>query len=112
MNPTAVRGVPAFANGTGSAPGGLALYGERGPEIGFVPRGTSILSNSKSRALVAQLSAGGGQRGGAVVTINVDARGAQEGVAAQVQAMLVEAAPLIANAAEAQTIRTLTRGRL
>lgn len=105
-------GIPAFANGTNSAPGGLALYGERGPEIGFVPRGASIFSNSRSRALVSQLAAGDAQRGGSTVTISVDARGAQEGVAAQIEAVLAAAAPMIVNAAEAQTIKTLTRGRL
>ncbi len=46
-------GLPGFADGTMSAPGGLALYGERGPEIGFVPRGTAILPADISRQIMA-----------------------------------------------------------
>jgi hypothetical protein len=38
---------PKFANGTKSAPGGMALIGERGPEIMHVPKGAEIIPNHK-----------------------------------------------------------------
>lgn len=37
--------LPGFANGTNSAPGGLALVGERGPEIVNLPRGSQVIPN-------------------------------------------------------------------
>jgi hypothetical protein len=37
--------IPGFANGTNNAPGGLALVGERGPEIVNLPRGSQVLPN-------------------------------------------------------------------
>ncbi|MGY3581565.1 hypothetical protein ACVIGB_000363 [Bradyrhizobium sp. USDA 4341] len=39
---------PMFANGTGSAPGGWSIIGERGPELMNVPKGASILPNGVS----------------------------------------------------------------
>lgn len=47
----------AFAGGTSFAPGGMALVGERGPEIVNLPRGASVTPNNKI--------------GGNVVNINV-----------------------------------------
>lgn len=43
--PRAVPSVPAFANGTNFAPGGMALVGERGPEIVNLPRGSQVIPN-------------------------------------------------------------------
>lgn len=37
--------IPAYANGTSFHPGGLALVGERGPEIAALPRGTAVFPN-------------------------------------------------------------------
>lgn len=42
-----INRVPAFANGTSFAPGGLALVGERGPELVNLPRGASVTPNHK-----------------------------------------------------------------
>lgn len=39
-----------FASGTDYAPGGLSWVGERGPELVNLPRGSQVLSNSKSMA--------------------------------------------------------------
>lgn len=36
---------PMFANGTNSAPGGLAIVGERGPELVNLPRGSQVIPN-------------------------------------------------------------------
>jgi soluble cytochrome b562 len=40
-----VSKVPGFANGTNFAPGGLALVGERGPELVSMPRGSKVTPN-------------------------------------------------------------------
>lgn len=42
--------VPAYANGTSFHPGGLAIVGERGPELVNLPRGSGVLTNSELRA--------------------------------------------------------------
>ena len=38
--------IPGFANGTRSAPGGLAIVGERGPEVVNLPRGSQVIPNN------------------------------------------------------------------
>lgn len=38
-------GIPGFASGTNFAPGGLALVGERGPELVNLPRGSEVIPN-------------------------------------------------------------------
>jgi len=40
-------GIPGFANGTNFAPGGLAIVGERGPELLNVPRGSQVIPHGK-----------------------------------------------------------------
>lgn len=42
---TRLNSIPGFANGTSFAPGGLALVGERGPEIVQLPRGAAVYRN-------------------------------------------------------------------
>lgn len=49
--------IPAFANGTNFAPGGVALVGERGPELVDLPRGSKVTPNGAS---MARLAGGGG----------------------------------------------------
>ncbi|WP_431014679.1 hypothetical protein [Bradyrhizobium pachyrhizi] len=49
---------PKFAGGTDSAPGGLSLVGENGPELVNLPRGSQVIPNDVLR--------GGGAGGGAV----------------------------------------------
>lgn len=44
--------VPGFALGTNYAPGGLALVGERGPELINLPRGSQVTPNNKLGNLV------------------------------------------------------------
>lgn len=41
-----------FASGTLSAPGGMALVGERGPELVELPRGARVYNNSESRGMM------------------------------------------------------------
>jgi hypothetical protein len=38
---------PMFASGTDSAPGGMAIVGERGPELVNLPRGSQVVPNDK-----------------------------------------------------------------
>lgn len=40
-------GIPGFATGTTYAPGGLAMVGERGPELVNLPRGSQVIPNSR-----------------------------------------------------------------
>lgn len=44
-----IGALPFFANGTNNAPGGLAVVGERGPEIVNLPRGSQVIPNAKAR---------------------------------------------------------------
>jgi TP901 family phage tail tape measure protein len=46
--------IPHFAEGVENFKGGLALVGERGPELAMLPRSTSVLDNSKTSALMSQ----------------------------------------------------------
>src|SRR5206468_2794671 len=41
-------GLPGFAMGTSSAPGGWAVVGERGPEIVKLPRGSQVIPNGRA----------------------------------------------------------------
>lgn len=96
--------VPGFANGTMSAPGGMALVGERGPELVNLPRGSQVIPNHKL----------GRSGGSSNISVNVDARGSNDpaAVRAQVQQGILEAAPAIIAAAESRTIAGLRRPRL
>nr|WP_313011601.1 phage tail length tape measure family protein [Brucella intermedia] len=42
--------IPGFATGTNYAPGGLAIVGERGPELVNLPRGAQVIPNHKLTA--------------------------------------------------------------
>lgn len=42
--------IPAFARGTNYAPGGIALVGERGPELVNLPRGSQVKTAAETRA--------------------------------------------------------------
>jgi len=53
----AALGIPGFANGTNFAPGGLAMVGERGPELVNLPRGSQVFTNQETRGM---LGKGGG----------------------------------------------------
>jgi tape measure domain-containing protein len=53
-----IFGIPGFAEGTNSAPGGLAWVGERGPELVNLPRGSQVIPNGPSMALAANQNSG------------------------------------------------------
>lgn len=63
---------PGYASGTDYAPGGMAWVGENGPELLNLPAGSSV---TPSQAL---------RFGSPTVHVNIDARGAQMGVAEQI----------------------------
>ena len=52
-------GIPGYASGIGSAPGGWSIVGENGPEAMYVPRGATIVpyGNDPNAALVAEVRA-------------------------------------------------------
>jgi hypothetical protein len=99
---TSVKPPPFFANGTTYAPGGMAVVGERGPELVNLPRGSQVIPNHKMGGM------------GGSFNITVDARGSNDpaAVRAQVQQGILEAAPAIIAAAESRTIAGLRRPRL
>lgn len=45
--------IPGFATGTSYAPGGMALVGERGPELVNLPRGSQVLNANQTRNAMA-----------------------------------------------------------
>ncbi len=57
--------IPGFAGGTESAPGGLALVGERGPELVNLARGSQVITADRTR----QIMAGGTSKSQAEVII-------------------------------------------
>lgn len=50
--------IPRFAAGTSFAPGGLALVGERGPELVSLPRGSRVTPADETRDLLGRSSQG------------------------------------------------------
>lgn len=54
----AILKIPGFASGTNSAPGGLAMVGERGRELVNLPRGSQVFPHSKTMSMLR----GGGQQ--------------------------------------------------
>ena len=74
--------VPGFASGTSFAPGGMALVGERGPELVNLPRGSKVFPS-------------GTGPGGGGMTVHVEASPYFD---VRVQQNINQAAPLIASA--------------
>lgn len=54
---SAVMAYDMFADGTASAPGGMAIVGEKGPELVNIPRGAEVIPNHKILSAVNQNSA-------------------------------------------------------
>ncbi|MBL3704622.1 hypothetical protein GI582_18145 [Sulfitobacter sp. BDSS02] len=79
--------IPGFATGTSYAPGGMALVGERGPELVNLPRGSQVFSADRS----SRMTSGGGA---VHVTVSVDQSGnivpVIERVSGQVSARTVQ----------------------
>ena len=47
-----------FATGTTNAPGGMALVGERGPELVNLPRGSQVIPNGRTSAMLGGIGGG------------------------------------------------------
>lgn len=77
--------IPGFATGTRFAPGGVSLVGERGPELVNLPRGSQVFDAGRTRSMLSG--------SGTSIVINVDAKGAQDGVGAQVAAAITKLLP-------------------
>lgn len=60
-------GIPGFASGTDFAPGGLALVGEKGPELVNLPRGSKVIPNNRLRTMNNPMVQSVGFGGGAPV---------------------------------------------
>ena len=78
---------PGFANGTSSAPGGMAWVGEDGPELVNLPRGSQVLPNAQSMNMAANQNAAPSKMD---VTVRVDVSGAKGD--AQIAALARQAA--------------------
>jgi hypothetical protein len=50
-------GIPRFADGTNFAPGGLAMVGERGRELVRLPRGSQVIPNGQTEAMLGRARA-------------------------------------------------------
>ena len=48
--------IPLFAGGTNAAPGGLALVGERGPELVNLPQGAQVFTNTQTNSILQTLA--------------------------------------------------------
>jgi len=89
-----------FANGTPNAPGGLALVGERGPELVNLPRGSKVYDSQSSQRMMGS--------GDSVVinqTINVST-----GVAQTVRTEIASLLPQISEAAKIAVLDARKRG--
>lgn len=62
--------IPKFANGTDNAPGGLAIVGEKGPELVNLPRGSQVIPNHQIGS-----AASGPQNVHVTVGVSVDNNG-------------------------------------
>jgi len=60
------REIPGFANGVNNFGGGLALVGERGPELVNLPKGSDVIPNNRSMGMM--------RRGGDTITLNGEFR--------------------------------------
>lgn len=86
--------LPMYADGTNYAQGGMAIVGERGPELVNLPRGSQVVPNHKLRAANMNSASGsssdrsGGQGLMFSPTYQIDARGADAAAVARIQAGL------------------------
>jgi len=53
-----------FAEGTDNAPGGLAMVGEKGPELVYLPKGAQVTPNNRLNSIAGGGGVAGGNNGG------------------------------------------------
>ena len=74
-------GVPGFATGTTSAPGGPALVGEQGPEMVYLPQGAQVTNAAQTRqAMTVDGGMGGGYTFNITINGNATAADVESGV--------------------------------
>jgi hypothetical protein len=95
--------LPKFAEGTSSAPGGMAVVGEKGPELVNLPRGSQVIPNSVARGM--------GAGGSIVYSPAIDARGASVDAVARLAQILAEDRASFASRT-VHTIQQARRGRV
>ncbi|WVT73335.1 hypothetical protein QM996_17945 [Sinorhizobium chiapasense] len=99
-------GIPGFANGTRSAPGGLAVVGERGPELVNLPKGSQVIPSAQSMRMMR----GGQQAMQVQVGVSVDDEGKLQAYVKKVSKQEVaSAAPRIVGAANQQAPAAVAR---
>ncbi|WP_172373805.1 phage tail length tape measure family protein [Mesorhizobium sp. NZP2234] len=92
FNPTSggfaqMLGIPGYANGTDNHPGGLAVVGEKGPELLNLPRGSQVIPKMPMILAPANQNSAGYNDNR---QITIDARGAQKGVGEEIKRALAE----------------------
>ena len=70
-------GIGLYANGTSYAPGGIAMVGERGPELVELPRGARVNTASETRRMMSPANQSGST--GGHITVEVVSRVDDEG---------------------------------
>ena len=65
-------GIAGFAKGTRDAPGGLAIVGERGPELVNLPRHSQVFPNHVSQSMMSGGGVGGMHLSGVFVVRGTD----------------------------------------
>lgn len=108
-----LKGILGFANGTNFAPGGLAIVGERGPELINLPRGSQVIPNHRLPAANSNMGFGqsGSGRVAVDVRVSVDDDGTLKAIVEQsAQGAVVAAAPSIVQKAKGETIRDIAPG--
>jgi hypothetical protein len=96
--------ISGFASGTSSAPGGLAMVGERGPELVNLPRGSQVIPNDVLRR-------GAGGTGAITYAPAIDARGASVEAVARLAQIIEQDRAMFASRTVA-TIQQARRGRV
>lgn len=76
--------MPTFADGTDSAPGGLSIVGERGPEIVNLPKGSQVFPNGKMPGN------DNGPQNVFTYAPNIDARGADAAAVARLATVIAQ----------------------
>lgn len=79
--------VPFFAKG-GRAPGGLAMVGERGPELVSLPRGAFVHTAGQTAAMMRAANGGGG--GATIVNISLAGAMVGRGARAELQQLITQ----------------------
>lgn len=78
-------GIGLYANGTNSAPGGLSIVGERGPELLNLPQGSGVMSNHKLMEALNDNGRQSGPSGAGTLNVHIIGANGDEHVRALVQ---------------------------